>query len=323
MAEVKVTIMKLTDIDADGGYSLYYNNELIGRLYFKMMKNKVFYDVVRTRMPREDFERILDRHLTEDNENWYLTDNLTGTRVPNRDYTINYLCGTLTSAQVILNISRVTKFPRITENVSVGTSISKFIKQLLYLFGEYTYSFIEILKNGYSQRYSRWAETQLIKNVEYYLKSQDSAIIDLRRGEHFLLNKSGKMEMFYGTDDVFLNEVNIQSPLKKEHFVNIKSFVLALPGECTSKTYQELRSSIAPEKVIELTVFSPKCLLEFQEYHNIRRLNLLNADDLISFEGITSFHDLEYVYCTGEKDFIENIDKNGIRKNIVVDMDVV
>ena len=317
--------MKPTDLDSYGGCSLYYNNELIGRLYFKTMENKVFYDVVRERMPREDFERILDCHLTEDNENWYLLDNLTGTRVPNQDYTINYLCGTMISALVILCISRVTKFSRITENSSAGATISKFIKQFLYRFGEYAYNFFEILKDGYysSQGYSRWAESQLMKNIENYLKPQNSAVIDLRRGEHFLLNKSGKMEMFYGIDDAFLSGVNIRSPLKKEHLVNIESFVLALPGECTSKTYRDLRSSIDPEKVVELTVFNPKSLLEFQEYHNIKRLNLLNADDLISFEGITSFHNLEYVYITGGKNFVENTDTTGIDKCIAVDRDVV
>jgi hypothetical protein len=266
------------DIDHHGGYAMYQNDRIIARIYYHHIDHKTFFSVV----PETDTpEEFVDMIWKSDECSYTLIDNLTGTQIPNDKYFISYVypCNYY---RLCLSIGQKQK------NISYSN-----------MFKNWFFSVVRgVVYCGHLLRYEKWARKQLLQKVEKHLTTQRIAVIDLQRGCYSGTNRDGTNGYFPLIDVTSKYPDDFFVPLKKEFFSHVESFILALPAQGKSSYYHELRSTIAPEKVVELVLFEPLSLDDFLIYKNVKKISLLEADGLVSFKGIDSFKHLEHIFIT-------------------------
>jgi hypothetical protein len=312
-----------TDLDNHGGYTVYQNGVPLMRWYYRDFDNaKIFYDIIYLNVDpaiRED--TLLDKIWAEDitggktelGGDFYIRNHLTGTCIPNDKYIVSggWDVGLVV---MVLYLSlrefrpKIPEFPSFFYRIKIYiknflTGINIFFKSLKYL------------------SISKLYHQILCDNVRNYLSTQEFAVIDLRRGEFEYYMNDGKNKRYIV--NLGIDSLNDQCPLKKEYLEHIKSFAIALPGKCNSKTYHQLRSYIASDKVIEVTIFRPQDINEIIEYQNIERLYLLYATQELDLKGIESFTKLKKIFISGDIELTEREELKQLRNKIDIEFAII
>jgi hypothetical protein len=303
------------DLDYYGGFTLYSHNRLIGRIYYLTLDNKSFFSAVPDGVSPEEFEE-LDWWVNENKDQFFMIDNLTGTRIPNDRYSLPslYILGSFAMCPFIGYQNRPNPFKGKTIAGCIKTAVTLFSKSLIKLPYQITRAMVYCFRLTH---YTSWAKEQLYQKVEACLALQKTAVIDLRRGCYTKHQEDGPAKYVSFTEAT--EKVPHFVPLKKEFLTHIESFILALPAQNQSEFYLQLRSWIAPEKVVELVLFDPINLDDFLMYKNIKKLALVEAGNLQSLEGLASFEQLEHIFISSVKDKTDVFDTVEISGKISAD----
>jgi hypothetical protein len=312
----------ITDIDINGGFTVYQNEVPLMRWYYTIDDNgKYCFEIIYLNVDPITREHLLDDEIWIKNTkgdpielggDFYLCDHLTGTCIPNDKYFTHAAWGIPTTMRMVLYLC----LRKLIQNKSKSVS---FLQRTQLLGRQFLIQINILFKSLRYFSVSKLSYQILCKNVQNYLSTQDFAVIDLRRGEdHRYIGEKSELIIDFGIDSLYN-----PCPLKKEYIEHIKSFAIALPGKCNSKVYRQLRSSIASDKVIEVTIFRPQDINEIIEYQNIERLYLLYASQELDLKGIESFTKLKKIFISGDIELTEREELKQLRNKIDIEFAII
>lgn len=276
----------LTPIDIYGGLTIYRQNKPIMRWFYCFTDNsKTLFDIVplnaNWKCQNEhvflEFSNVISSLGLGMLEDIYAIDHLTGTRIPNENYYISGGWPNLDYSQMVTNFHCSHEHRPVLERI---------------------YRFF------FNRHYTNMETKTLSDAVRDYCKKSEMVVVDLRRGSDIFFEKD-KHDNTRRISKFGIDWMHEKCPLRPEHFAEVKSLSIALPHECDSKYYRDLRSAIIPEKVIDLTIFEPKGIDGFLEYTSIKNLYLIHADKNIDLRELGKFRCLEKLFISSDSDITE------------------
>ena len=314
-----------SDLDHYGGYTLYRGETPLMRWFYHFMDNaREGFDIIPLNILPEESEDLLMKKIWTPGESvrrgdlwyekdlglsqeeldeivdlsdelggeYYIQDHLTGNRIPNKRYKVAYGWSIPNCIRMILSIQY-----RCSCGKSRCSCRETWQYACMQCLNGLRYSIILLgwllgyilRKNVFRQKFPQYVvqapawdkpvALTLCKIVHdyIYITTQSFLVLDLRRGKYY----------------------SAPCPIEAVDLRHIESFALALPGNLELPHQREMLSCIPSEKVIELTVFEPQSLVDYQQYTNLQRLFLLEPTLFFSLDGIAGFPKLEKLFISG------------------------